>query len=101
MAWENRNGNLYYYQKEREGNRVFSRYIGKGSLAYDFSILEEYGRKEKRHKRNLKRLEREEIEAVENQVNEICEMVKTLVDASLLANGWHQHKRQWRRKRNV
>ena len=33
MAWEERNGKSYYYQKRREGDRVVSEYIGTGELA--------------------------------------------------------------------
>ncbi len=33
MALEERNGNYYYYKKERDGNRVVSKYYGKGELA--------------------------------------------------------------------
>ena len=30
MAWEDRNGRLYYYRKRREGKRVVSEYVGNG-----------------------------------------------------------------------
>ena len=40
MAWEERNGNQYYYRKRRQGNRVVSEYVGKGAWIHAVATLE-------------------------------------------------------------
>ncbi len=59
MALEERNGNYYYYKKERDGNRVVSKYYGKGELANLIRQMDEIQRQEKefeaeKQKKNLR-----------------------------------------------
>ncbi len=53
MALEERNGNYYYYRKEREGNRIVSKYYGKGELASLVAQMDEIERQEKAQKERL------------------------------------------------
>ena len=41
MGWELRNGNRYYYQKARSGNRVRSIYVGRGDIAELSATIDE------------------------------------------------------------
>lgn len=95
----NKNGNLYYYRKRREGDRVVSEYVGGGVVA----SLSEYQDKRERAEREAADLQQRaahlSIERIDQQLDEFSELVDLLVKAELLAMGYHQHKRQWRRRR--
>lgn len=96
---ERRNGNVYYYRKRREGDRVVSEYVGAGSVA----SLVEYQEKHDRLRRDAAQLRdkraRARIEDLDRQIDELGEAVDLLATADLLAKGYHRHKRQWRRRR--
>ena len=59
MALEKRNGNYYYYKKERDGKRVVSKYYGKGELAFLIAQMDEIERQEKLEKAELQRKNKE------------------------------------------
>ena len=95
MGWETRNGRQYYYEKVRQGDKVFSRYIGRGELVgpsesladlkAEMNILERHAR-------------REQIE-IDKRVDAVCAEIRDAVRSVLSAHGFHQHKGQWRKKR--
>jgi len=96
MAWEERNGRKYYYRKRREGNRVISEYLGSGLETELYA--QAYQEKEKRIQREHER--RRETTAINAQVDDICKTLNGAVRAWLLSLGYHQHKREWRKRRN-
>jgi hypothetical protein len=100
MAIESRrNGNLYYYRKRREGSRVVSEYVGGGVLVE----LEQYRAEQERALREAERerlrIAKLSMAEVDAQIGRFSRMVDELVRAELIAAGYHQHKRQWRRRR--
>lgn len=104
MGLEWRGNNLYYYEKERSGGRVRSVYSGKGELAY-LLLQSNLWRKrdeaeEKQRKNNEKEQMMQKEEAIDAEIETVSEIAKLLTDAYFLANGFHQHKRQWRKKRD-
>jgi hypothetical protein len=100
MAWEERNGRSYYYQKKREGSRVRSVYIGAGLVGQFASAADKSTRAELDEKRRALRREIEEQKAVDARIDAVCDLTEKLVTAALIASGFHQHKRQWRLKRD-
>jgi hypothetical protein len=101
MALEERNGNYYYYRKEREGNRVVSKYYGKGELASLAAQMDEIEAQGKECERIREQKRREKAEEFEKEIIEIENALNELVTAHLLINGYHQtDSRQWRKKRN-
>ena len=99
MGWEERRqGRLYYYRKERCAGRVRSRYIGAGEQAEMIAQLDALGAEERARERALELAERERIERIEAEVTDACCCIEILAGASLIASGFHTHKRQWRRK---
>lgn len=100
MAWETRGNNSYFYQKERIGGKVKSVYVGSGEV----TVLIDQCEKLRRHEKNIERADKKHrkdlSDKIDEQLNELSELNKCLVDALFLANGFHQHKRQWRKKRN-
>lgn len=104
MALEWRGNNLYYYEKERIGDKVRSVYAGNGETALLLNQMRlwkkketEYEKESKKHE-SLREIEKEN--EIDSAVEAVCEMSRILTDAFFLTNGFHQHKRQWRKKRN-
>ena len=93
MAWEERNGNRYYYQSERdETGRVRKRYVGSGEVAQLIAHADAT-RQRLRQKRREK--DREELEHMQSLIDaslELDEAVEVLVRAQLVAGGLHRHK---------
>lgn len=102
MALERHGNNLYFYEKERSGDRVRSVYAGKGETALLLNqmrlLKKQEEDEEKQRKNNLRsRLAENEVESI---IESFADVGKILTDAFFLTNGFHQHKRQWRKKRN-
>ncbi len=101
MALERRGNGVYYYKKEREGNRVVSKYYGKGELASLISQMDEIEADANEYKRYEEQNRREKAERFEKELVEIEAAFKDLITAYLLINGYHQtDSREWRKKRN-
>ena len=104
MALELRGSNLYYYQKERDGDKVRSVYYGKGEMAhlfYQFHLLHKRDEEaEKQYKNSVRMREMSAENELDSVLESFCEMTEMLTDAFFLTNGFHQHKRQWRKKRD-
>src|SRR5438045_3981902 len=100
MGWENHNGRAYYYRKERHGERVVSEYIGRAEWVGFIADLEAARREERESQRAAERAEIAQLEAEDAQADGICEMVDMLTRCALIAEGFHQHKRTWRKKRD-
>jgi hypothetical protein len=97
---QRRNGNLYYYKKRREGGQVISEYQGGGELVHIYQHIEARERAEKEAERERQRIERMSMAEIDKQIDEFSRMIDTLMEAELIAKGFHQHKRQWRQRRN-
>jgi hypothetical protein len=99
MGWENRNGKSYYYRKEREGASVRSIYVGSGETSRLIAQLDELQTDEREGKRTLARIEREQRQEQDAELAALSKIVDEVTAATLIAQGFHRHKRQWRRKR--
>ncbi len=101
MGWEQCGNGLYYYSKKREGKRVVSEYVGTGFSGSLIAILD----KEDREKRELAHAqwkdEKAEVKKIEMNIERLNIAIRGIVHASLLTSGFHPHKGQWRKKRNV
>lgn len=97
---ERRNGKLYYYQKRREGDRVISQYVGGGVVADLAENSAAMQRASRAIQREQLKAERMSIAEIDTALDELNQMVDTLMTAELLLSGYHQHKRQWRRRRS-
>jgi hypothetical protein len=101
MAWEDRNGRMYYYRKRREGNRVISEYVGNNLLAQLASEQVHQDREALRRAQTKWLLHIHEFNEIEADLDYLSKVVCELVRATLLASGYHPHKGQWRKKRDV
>ncbi len=100
MGWETRGNGRYYYRKVRRGGRVVSEYIGAGPVAEALAGLDALGRDAAEHDRGVWS---ETVQAERRRASALAEvdaMTRALTAAVLIANGCHQHRRQWRRQVN-
>lgn len=99
MALEERNGNYYYYKKERIGNRIVSTYYGKGEVAYLIAQLDEIEREEKQIKAEENLRFRQKLEEIDKEIDLFEAKVKELTEKTLLSIGFYKTKsREWRIK---
>lgn len=100
MAIEKRGGNYYYYKKEREGNRVVSKYYGKGELASLVAQMNAIEHYEKAEKAELQRKNREKIEEIDRELSNLEREIKKLTENVLLNLGFYKTRsREWRLKK--
>jgi hypothetical protein len=99
MGLERRGNHTYYYTKERSGRRVVSRYVGSGYLAELAASLDVMKREEQEWKRLEEAAELERFISADADVATVGRQVDVLLTACLLANGYYQHKGQWRKRR--
>jgi hypothetical protein len=99
MGWEERNGHYYYYDKIREGGRVVSKYIGKGIASKLIEATNEQNRWEREELRLERHRQRALDREIDSAIRDCSAQAKVLTEVVLLASGYHQHKGQWRRKR--
>ena len=101
MGLERRNGRVYYYTSHRVGGRVRKRYRGADYPATLMAKMDAIdrgrndfaaGEKQERLCKWQKRFAR--LRAALARANEV-------VAAALRAAGWHQHKREWRKRRGA
>jgi hypothetical protein len=97
MGWEQRGAHQYFYRKEREGARVKSVYVGRGEIAQMISQFQSSSSVIEKLARHTS-LNPQQAEKAELAFEQTLQL---LIEAALLAAGFHTHHRQWRRQRNV
>lgn len=99
MAWTIRNGNRYYYRKQRVNGRVVSIYCGTREQA-ERAAEEDKARAAALATERARQVA--EIQAYDELVAVVAEFernVRIVTIATLLVNGYHTHKGQWRKIR--
>jgi hypothetical protein len=96
MAWERG----YYYRVRREGRRVVREYVGTGRIAELAAQLDALERQKRAAEAAAWRAEKARLDALDAKVSALIDLTDLAAAAALLAAGFHQHKRQWRRKRH-
>ena len=98
MGLEERKGNLYYYEKERIGNRVVSKYVGGGAFALLAEQFAKERAEEKAAERKIINKQEEEIAKLDAEIDCLTEWIETLSASDLITSGYHQHKGEWRKR---
>jgi hypothetical protein len=103
VAWERRGESLYYYRSVREDQKVRKEYVGRGEIAEALAHADEtmrLSRAERReHERRESAKELERLEALVAPVLELSRTAEILLQAHLIAAGYHHRRGQWRRRR--
>lgn len=98
MGWD-KNGR-YYTRSRRENGRVVREYVGGGKMGELAAQLDAIEREQREVERAAAQAQREEVAALDAPLGELNELVDQLVQAAMLAAGYHQHKRgNWRKRR--
>jgi hypothetical protein len=99
MGIEQRGNRSYFYKKRRVGKRIVSEYVTGGHEAFLLAELDERDRAKLRDEREAIERERAAAARLDASIDELSEINESLVKALFLLHGFHQHKREWRRKR--
>jgi hypothetical protein len=99
MGLERRGNGTYYYSKKRSGRKVTSVYEGSGFAAQLEALEAQIEAEEEAEKRRQFEAEKAALDDVETMVSDACRSSRSIMKALFLANGYHTHKRQWRRRR--
>ncbi len=89
----------YFYRTSKRNGRVVHQYFGKGRIPLAMALFEQDEREHRRREYERQKAERAAETALAGEVQDACDLVGLLMRATLLAAGYHQHKRQWRKKR--
>lgn len=99
MSWETRGNNRYYYRRRKVNGRIVAEYVGGGDVGTIVATLDDLDR----HERNRVAAEFRQIVEAERQtaatLAQVNELINSAVAAVLIVNGYHTHKRQWRKAR--
>ena len=97
MGWEK--GGRYYTRSRKIGRRVEREYVGGGVAGEQAARLDAERRAERQAAADQWKEQKARNEAIEAQLADVCERADLLARAALYAAGYHQHKRQWRKRR--
>jgi hypothetical protein len=101
MGWDaKKRGGKYFYQSTREGETVRKEYLGRGAKAEEAAKQAEAKRAEAAAQRLALNAEQEKLAAAERPAGSFSRMIDRLIEANLLARGFHKHKGEWRQKRH-
>ena len=95
-------GRRYYYQRKRVNGRIEYTYYGSGPatpLMAELDQLDRERRQQERWEAQMARNEFTEVAATPEALTLLLEQAHSAVAAALVDAGYHQHKRQWRKKR--
>lgn len=100
MGWENRqDGKKYYYRSLRIGGRVVKKYIGRGPKAVQAAREDELRRAKRAAAAAARRQSLEQFDRATEALEEFSRQLDILLEATLLAAGYHCHRGCWRRRR--
>ena len=94
MGWETRGGRRYYYRKRRIGGAVRSVYVHEFSAG----LVEALAAQDRDYAAQVRQAVAAEREEGARDAG-ACRALRGEVRDLLLAAGFHQHKREWRRRR--
>lgn len=99
MGWEKRGQKRYYVRKKRVNGRVVSEYVGSGEVGRLAELVDEQAREERRQAKERERAQKAQLKQIDDAISQFSDEIKQLVGQVLQANGYHQHKGQWRKRR--
>ena len=98
MGWEQRGTHSYYYAKRRERGRCVTLYHGGGEVGDLIATYDAGRRQEEAQARADEERRRQPVELARTIVLGTAQELRSVTAAVLIANGYHQHKRQWRKR---
>jgi hypothetical protein len=99
MGWEVRGSKRFYYRAQRVGDRVIKQYFGSGRRARLAAQEDDEERLRKARERSEIRTIEESVVDVNSLMEDLDHVVNMMLQATLLAAGYHQHRGNWRKYR--
>lgn len=96
MGWETRKGGRYYYRKVWKGGRCRSKYVGSGESA---ELVAQLDAIERERRASTYQVEPDPLADFDRQYLALEAQIRGHVAEVLTAAGFHQHKREWRKRR--
>ena len=102
MAVEKRGNSEFYYKKEKVNGKVKSRYMGPMSnpVIAQIAEFEAIEIKDKNTELAYQKAEIARMNELDNNLAVLIQFNRMLVKASLIAAGYYQHNREWRKARD-
>jgi hypothetical protein len=97
MGWDR--SHRYYTRSRKVRGRVIREYVGGGFIGELAAVADDRARAERAAKASEWREEKARLATLDAQLDALETQTRFIADAALQAAGFHQHKRQWRRKR--
>ena len=101
MGLVQRGGRVYYYLSKRINGRVVTRYQGAGAAADLLSRFAALARDRRETEAADRRAKDDEFRGRTARYRTWLDGVAGIVADALRAAGWHQHRREWRRRRGA
>jgi hypothetical protein len=95
MGWDK---GRYYTRSRKVNGRVVRQYFGRGAAAEAAAQIDAERRALRAESAAAKKEEKAALRARQADIDALCSGADLLARAALLGAGFHQHKRQWRRK---
>lgn len=99
MGWKTIHNRNYYYRSQRIDDSVRCEYAGKGAEAEVLARLDALQREQARAKRADDRRAIQLMKTEDAQIEQLFTTVEASAAEVLRTVGLHQHKGQWRKKR--
>ena len=101
MAWERRklSGRIYYYRAERHRDGIRKVYLGRGADAQAAAQQDAEARARRRADRDAAATFVAGMQHIDQVDDRLDAVVELITEATLLANGIHQHRGQFRKRR--
>jgi hypothetical protein len=96
MGWDR---GRYYSRSVRVNGRVRREYVGGGETGFLAAAADADRRALRAEKSGVWEKEKSQLETLDADLEALDEVAGLLTQAAFVAAGFHQHKRQWRRKR--
>src|SRR5262249_40603970 len=100
MPWSIRGDCKYFYRTCRVGSRVTHIYLGAGEAAVQAATEIERRRAERVPRAEAARHHRQQYEKAASTPAEAAPLTDLLAKGTLIALGYHQHDRTWRKRRD-
>jgi hypothetical protein len=100
MSWESRKGRGRYYTRSRRvGGRIVREYLGCGETAELLARIDERAQEVRTMEAQIEAQQRAETTSLDSELNRLCQLVDSLSRAVLLSGGFHEHRGDWRKRR--
>ncbi len=99
MSLEYRSSKPVYYRNVRRGGKPRKEYVASGVAAELVADVNEAAKEKKQRHKEAEEQFREQLKRADESILELEVESNMIVHAALHVAGYHQHKREWRRKR--